>query len=350
MILDLQNYDGLELRKVASTNGGEYASPCPECGGRDRFRSWPEQDRYWCRRCGKSGDSIQYLRDFHGMSFKEAANQVGIAIPDRLDPARQRKRITRPKPVPPTSTWTDKAGSLVDFAHSELLTNPDRLDWLLTERGLNLETVKRFQLGWLNKDYFPFRKDWGLPDKKVDGKVIRKLLVPSGLVIPYLDMEKVVRVRIRRDRPGKMGKYYVLPGSSSQPMVVNPIKPWPGADPVIIVESELDVILLAQEVGNPFTFIALGSAQIIPDEELAERLNHVPFIFVALDSDEAGGKQAASYWLKTFENAVRTPIPQQFGKDPSEAFLNGLDLNTWISAAYEFVIDLGGNLSSNTLQ
>ena len=30
------------LRKVAATNGGEWAGPCPFCGGDDRFRLWPQ--------------------------------------------------------------------------------------------------------------------------------------------------------------------------------------------------------------------------------------------------------------------------------------------------------------------
>ena len=33
------------LKKVASTKGGEYAGPCPFCGGRDRFRVWPNADQ-----------------------------------------------------------------------------------------------------------------------------------------------------------------------------------------------------------------------------------------------------------------------------------------------------------------
>ena len=31
----------VQLRRVASTNGGEWAGPCPFCGGHDRFRVWP---------------------------------------------------------------------------------------------------------------------------------------------------------------------------------------------------------------------------------------------------------------------------------------------------------------------
>ncbi|MBV9711108.1 MAG: hypothetical protein JO011_09365, partial [Ktedonobacteraceae bacterium] len=33
------------LRRVASTHGGEYAGPCPFCGGTDRFRVWPDAEQ-----------------------------------------------------------------------------------------------------------------------------------------------------------------------------------------------------------------------------------------------------------------------------------------------------------------
>jgi hypothetical protein len=39
------------LKRMASTNGGEYAGPCPFCGGTDRFHVWPAGDPpgWWCR-------------------------------------------------------------------------------------------------------------------------------------------------------------------------------------------------------------------------------------------------------------------------------------------------------------
>ena len=64
------------LKKASGTNGGEWQGPCPACGGDDRFHVWPEQNEgkgaYWCRGCGKTGDNIQYLRDFCGLSFRDA--------------------------------------------------------------------------------------------------------------------------------------------------------------------------------------------------------------------------------------------------------------------------------------
>jgi len=40
-VLDIAMEKGLAPKKVAQTNGGEYASPCPGCNGSDRFRIWP---------------------------------------------------------------------------------------------------------------------------------------------------------------------------------------------------------------------------------------------------------------------------------------------------------------------
>jgi primase-helicase-like zinc-binding protein len=82
-----------------SKRGPEYHSPCPFCGGTDRFISWPEQGntgRYWCRQCGKRGDAIQLLRDRDGCTFVEAKRRLGL-LPDRLSRKaikRQRARRT----------------------------------------------------------------------------------------------------------------------------------------------------------------------------------------------------------------------------------------------------------------
>ncbi len=55
-----------QLRRVSSTDSGEYAGPCPFCQGTDRFRVWPyaEKPRWWCRQCGRKGDLIDYSEDY----------------------------------------------------------------------------------------------------------------------------------------------------------------------------------------------------------------------------------------------------------------------------------------------
>jgi hypothetical protein len=54
-------------------------------------------------------------------------------------------------------------------------------------------------------------------------------------------------------------------------------------------------------------------------------------IFLALDSDDAGAKVAWKFWPGTYGGkAVRWPVIQ--GKNPSEAWRNGLDIRAWVSA------------------
>ncbi len=77
MILSLASEVGLYPKMVANTNGGEYHSPCPRCGGRDRFIIWNAIDRYLCRQCEAKGDAIQFCRDFLNMSFKQACDRIG---------------------------------------------------------------------------------------------------------------------------------------------------------------------------------------------------------------------------------------------------------------------------------
>src|SRR5919201_5533073 len=70
------------LKKVASTAGGEYAGPCPFCGGRDRFRVEPEKGRWWCRGCSHGPrwqDAFGYVRRRDGLGFAEACQRLGAS-------------------------------------------------------------------------------------------------------------------------------------------------------------------------------------------------------------------------------------------------------------------------------
>ena len=42
-LLSLMEWDGMKLRKVANTAGGEYAAACPFCGGSKRLKVQPHR-------------------------------------------------------------------------------------------------------------------------------------------------------------------------------------------------------------------------------------------------------------------------------------------------------------------
>lgn len=203
---------------------------------------------------------------------------------------------------------------------------------MLKERGLTRQTAERFSLGWVNKNYYRDREVWGLQEKLKENGQAKKLLIPAGLLIPGPN-----RIRIRRDNPGEYGKYYVLPGSNNDPLIINGNL---GTDVAgaIIVESELDAILLCQELRNQFVIIATGSTSNGLSAALIDSLKQRPFVWIALDSDSVGGKAAWEKWMG-LKNAIRTPIPVSWGKDHTEAHQNGHDLNLWMEAAYEILME-----------
>jgi 5S rRNA maturation endonuclease (ribonuclease M5) len=107
----IQTEAGLTFRKKTNSKGGEYCSPCPFCGGTDRFLVWPnaEKPNYWCRQCEKKGDAIQFLRDYKKLSFAEASEYVG-KIPDK---AKDKKVEKKDKPhtkreIVKTTNWQIK--------------------------------------------------------------------------------------------------------------------------------------------------------------------------------------------------------------------------------------------------
>lgn len=77
--MGMKEYLETSTRKVKKKTATEYCSPCPFCGGDDRFCIWPEKDKGWCRQCNWSGDYIQLLIEKEHMEFKEAAEKAGKA-------------------------------------------------------------------------------------------------------------------------------------------------------------------------------------------------------------------------------------------------------------------------------
>lgn len=353
-LLGLFEEHGLAPKKKT---GSEWGAACPACGGKDRCMVRPEdhdgRGGYHCRQCGAYGDNIQFLRDYKGLSFKDACKEAGVqvsrataSLPKMPRKAPGQEPFEAASSTPPAELWTKCATAFAAWSHEHLLNNPEQLAWL-AERGLPLEAVKRYRLGWNPGErgkscLIRPRAVWGLPlpEPKKDERPKTTFWIPRGLVIPLLDGEgSVLRLRIRRPEADRASfkeetKYYVIPGSCMDAMIL-------GADAraFVVVESELDALMLHHQTGDLAGAVSVMTSTVRKIEASAlDALSRALCVLVALDFDGAGAK-GWERWSISLPRAKRWPCP--VGKDPGEAFAAGANLRAWIMAGLPPVLQPG---------
>lgn len=331
-LLDLALELGLSTKRSSSTNGGEYKSKCPKCQeGTDRFCIWPNQGpsgRYWCRVCEAKGDGIQFCRDFLGLTFHQACQKVNITPESKTSPSRAKKLIFEPRQASIVHpSWQQVAKRFIDYSHENLLKEPSVINQL-EQRGLTIETMKRFRLGWNSKNLFDQRERWGLAPEIKENGVSRRQWLPRGIVIPSFEDSQPAKIKIRRSdwvSEDALPKYVEVSGSTQSPSVYGDL-----LKPVIIVESELDAILIQQEAADLVCSVALGGVSKKPDTQLHEWLKQASLILLSLDFDDPG-KKRYSFWMKHYPNLHPWPAPH--GKSPGDSFKTfSINTSDWIKA------------------
>ncbi len=125
-----------------------------------------------------------------------------------------------------------------------------------------------------------------------------------------------------------MPKYVELPGGMQTPSCYGQAH----KNPIIVVESEFDAILIQQRAGDLVTSMALGGASKRPDVEAHRLLARAPLILFSLDVDSAGAV-AYQWWRKVYPH-LRLWLPP-IGKSPGDAGQRGIDLREWILMGLE---------------
>ena len=365
---------------ASRAKGGEYHSPCPLCGGRDRFLVFPGQpggalcrkhglSGTWAcpRHCGKGGDLISFLMAVDGLSFSEACAVLGIRLGAEDGRERRAGRGYRPLLRPgseqatafaprdrqfPPQLWRRQATALAREACANLARSPLALAWL-ARRGLPRQAALRYGLGWITaesprQDCISRRRAaFGLP-LKVDhtGRIIRALRIPRGIAIPVWGEDGLcLRLRVRRrdadisrDAP-HAPKYLLLPQPGepySAPLLLPPVGLNPDLAVWLVVEAELDALAAHWACGGRVGVLSVLSVRGKPDRAAHAALSRAARVLVALDCDEdkpGGGNPGAEawpWWEATYPRARLWPVP--VGKDPGEAFALGVDLREWIFA------------------
>ncbi len=266
----------------------------------------------WWSRDGEVGDGIQYLQRHVGMSFPEAVQTLTVnkILPNDQNNAFEYQPGKAARQQWMSKKWQVKSEKLICAAQGNLLkpNGQERLCYLIEQRGLQIDTIRRHRLGWLPaKDHMP-----------------SKILIPC-----YDSHQRLIRIRFRIDhpRPG-YERYRISKGS-------NCCSPFPlglsCGKPVMLVESELDAILVAQQTGRQLAVLALGTTAVKLIPAMVRFLNEsVPLILISLDNDP-GGRQKTASLINELKNTIDWPIPERYGKDVGEAWKQ-MSISKWIEA------------------
>jgi DNA primase len=346
-ILEAAQQIGLKPRYVAATEGGEYHSACPECGGKDRLRLHPNRivkycvGSYRCRQCNIYGDYIQFCRDYLGCTtFEEAVTTAnGTLAITKKKAAMNKKNTTIPQrivqhipshhnePIVVSKTsaeWVQQADIVVQEGHANLLQQPDVLAWL-ERRGIPLTAVITYKLGWLSKDIRHDGKLWGLE---------KGVLLPAGLLIPIIGKNgSVKRLKIRCkswSESSPYAKYIAISGNMSGLNIIGDLT----HDVVIVVESELDAYAIHHVVGDFTCIVAIGGSVKLPDNVSDHIAKKARILLICHDNDDAG-KKMLEKWRKLYLHAKGYPTP--YGKDIGEAISSGLDIREFFLSAIDTV-------------
>ena len=331
-ILDMAMQRGIRPKWVASTAGGEYHSECPECGGKDRFYIQPHKQMknckgyFCCRKCGTSGDAIQFARKFLNFTFEQAVQLLGVTLMQSSfqtwKPAYSFKPAILHKP---DNKWIQEAENFVAKSHTELLNTPEKLKYL-HDRGIPLTIIIKYKLGLSNSCQFIERSAWGLREELNQKGQLKKLFIPQGIVMPSIDkLGQILRLKIRRldwQPNDKIPKYIAVSGSMNGLNILEGFK-----DVLIVVESELDAYLIYSIVSDLATIISVGGNIKNPDNVVDRLAKNSKKLLINHDNDN-GGKAMLSKWQKLYSHAISCPIP--VGKDISEALSMGFDVKSWL--------------------
>lgn len=321
--INLLNIIPTQLRKVASTNGGEYHGACPFCGGKDRFSAQPnaQPPRWYCRQCQKHGDAIAFVMAYESCDFKEAIAKLNIE--SGYKPSQRRLAPSTPKPsqvqsVPAldNTDWQNKAAHFVDWSSKNLQSGkyPHIVEYL-AKRGISLAEAHLWQIGYNPQNW---ERDWGGI----------KVYLPQGLVIPWLDdfEGKPRKVRIRRENPQDKDKRYTQAAGCANWLYNHwQIK---GDSVVVLTEGEIDA--LSVSIGfkhHRVVPVATGGttgARLIQWRAL---LSVAHTVLVAFDADDKG-ETAAQFWLENLPNAKR--LKPHLANDVNEMLVKEISIKTWI--------------------
>ncbi|OGM59193.1 DNA primase [Candidatus Woesebacteria bacterium RIFCSPLOWO2_01_FULL_39_10] len=344
----------VELKKA----GRNFKGLCPFHSEKTpSFVVSPEMQIFKCFGCGTSGDVYTFLQQYEGMDFYESlqflAQKAGIKLKTRVGEKSDKEKEYSINQL------------AAKFYHWVLLNHPkgkDALNYIKTERGLTLETIQAFQIGYSPDAPFAFKK-FLVEKKKIpvrdlervglvytrDGRTFDRFR--GRIIFPLFDHKGNIVGFAGRIIPGKapvtLAKYINTPETDiyhkskilfGLNLTKGEIKKEKCA---IVVEGELDAIS-SWQVGIKNIVAVKGSS--LTEEQVRLLARFTDTLILAMDADFAGDA-AARRGIEMAEASgleVRVARMHDF-KDPDEAARKdpGALRNSFANAqgVWDFIID-----------
>jgi KaiC/GvpD/RAD55 family RecA-like ATPase len=287
--------------------------------------------------CGEPGDSRKkklYVNAEHGaFSCKVCGTEGGwrrilehFGDEERADTFKPSRRL-------------QVNAEYVRACQDALMANERALTYLF-DRGLTLDTIEAARLGYHPKGTAIVEH---LPSALKPGGFTRDELRESGLltasgrdfhegriILPYVVSGQVVQVRGRALDPKAQIKYATPAGDEVRLYNSDALR---GADAVIVVEGEIDLLMLQQALQSSpdvrarnLAVVAVPGSQALPGgkEGFGEYFEDIRRVYVGFDSDNAGKQGAIK--VKDMLGAKARVVELKGAKDWAELIADG---STW---------------------
>jgi DNA primase catalytic core len=293
---------GVELK----AQGGDLVGRCPfhHPDEHPSLRVTPAKGLWRCMSsaCGATGNVIQFVQRFDGLSFRHAFELLknGAAFTGAPTCAPVKKGTVPRLPAPVAVDADDQAAlrQVLDYYHERLKENPAALGYL-KKRGITAEAVAAFRIGFVDRTL-----GLRLPhNNRKEGAAIRERLTRLGIlrgtghehlrgrvVFPVIGENGEIGTVYGRaiDDGGKHDRHLFLPGP--QRGLWNPAAL--RSPEVILTEGIIDALSFWCA---GFKYVTTGySAKALSEEMLGALLAaKVQRVLIAFDRDDAGEKGAA---------------------------------------------------------
>ena len=322
--------------------GNRFVAPCPfHQETKPSFNVTPD-GRFYCFGCQKSGDIFTFMMEYHGLSFRDALEQLsqeaGVDLA-AFGPRRQHPGAARQK--------NRKKDLLLMYrlAQGHFVANLEGPDGAacrkyMTERGISPELARRFGLGWakdgwhdlasflqakgcdLNlameggllgkssktgKPYDPFRARLMFPIRNTGSETIA---FGGRIIDKASDAAKYIN---SQDSPiYKKGEHLYGLDLAAKAIRVN--------KKVYLTEGYMDVLTLHQ-YGFENSVGGLGTA--LTDQQVQRILGYGPQVNLLYDGDNAGRKAAMAAATKFLSRGASVKVILQPEGEDIDTLLRG---------------------------